>query len=66
MKYTVNVHMPGWYSVKKEVLELVLLRPKRSRFATITQIRVAGPDPDPLVRGTNPDPAPDPSIIKQK
>ncbi len=24
------------------------------------------PDPDPLVRGTDPDPAPDPSIIKQK
>jgi hypothetical protein len=24
------------------------------------------PDPDPLVRGTDLDPAPDPSIIKQK
>jgi hypothetical protein len=24
------------------------------------------PDPDPLVRGTDPAPAPDPSIIKQK
>ncbi len=24
------------------------------------------PDPDPLVRGMDPDPAPDPSIIMQK
>ncbi len=24
------------------------------------------PEPDPLVRGTDPDPAPDSSIIKQK
>ncbi len=24
------------------------------------------PDPDPLVRGTDPDPALDPSVIKQK
>jgi hypothetical protein len=27
---------------------------------------VAEPDLDPLVGGTDPDPAPDPSIIKQK
>jgi hypothetical protein len=39
-------------------------------FEAVLRIRIRKflglPDPDPLVRCTDPDPAPEPSIIKQK
>ncbi len=39
-------------------------------FYAVLRIRIhmflGLPDPDPLVRGMDPDPAPDPSIIMQK
>jgi hypothetical protein len=36
------------------------------RIRIMIRMFLGHPDPDPLVPGTDPDPAPDPSIVKQK
>jgi hypothetical protein len=54
------LHPPAIYSLKKPVLRTRL----RIRIRTI--LCLLDPDLDTLVGGMEPDPAPDPSITKQK
>jgi hypothetical protein len=45
---------------------LVQIQIQTSGYLPVLRMFLGLQDPDPLVRGTHPDPASDPSIIKQK